>query len=778
MANAESNQIAAARSPVSLMAVEAEPVGGRRVAVIVGVNDCGLDAALPSLRYAEGDARAVHKALTDPVTGGFAAADVFLRTGAEADARGLRTQLRAITEESTSSDTLFIYFAGHALTADWHGIADDYLVTPDLRRAALNEHPDEGLRMAFLRGEVLDRFKGHAFLVLDWQHAGSYVGAGAEQIEMMRVGGRHSKQHSVLMASPRKGGSREPEPLGHGLLTKHVLDALDGKAADGEGLVTFGAMTDYVVERDIDPEPDLFVQSRGTTTVLTRPGIRTSGAVGAVVDPLPANVRIVDLANPLERSAAAIVELLVRVFPRHTSPVRSPTSSTTGAFGATSEGPHPARKQEKTELVRAAMEADAAAVLEYTNSGFVTISATRRFHEDDLHYLLRGTAQYTSFPLRSHVLEGTSVGRVLCVPLRHGLETSLVLVVVNPAQALLDIGEPLAKILEAIWANDLSGPVEEGEIAVLTALRESFGRLPPRLYSRCFELYRQVVGSFSMVFQPIVAIDGMQQYVDIHSYEALARLNAADPRAPRDLIRLAHVWGDEFVIERDEAILRKAIQSYAEAHRQCYGDNAGAPRPVSINVAVRSLLSNPYVDAVERTIAAAGLRPSSVTLEISEQDPIEPRPYEFWGDDKLGYFHERLVAIADRLDIRFAVDDFGVEHSSVSRMAELPLTQIKVDRALLRHPLAYQELELVAKVARHPVKIGQSPARRSVVIEGVEDDSPISLHRIYGLGIRHVQGFITGERPAPTIKREIGREMREHLASLVRGNRGPLRKSA
>ncbi|MEV4533392.1 EAL domain-containing protein [Asanoa sp. NPDC049518] len=752
----------------------AVPVGGRRVALIVGVNDCGLDAALPSLRYAESDARAVHKALTEPGAGGFAAADVFLRTGAEADARSIRSQLRTITEESTSADTLLVYFGGYALTADWNGIADDYLVTPDLRRAALNEHPDEGLRMAFLRGEVLDNFKGSAFLVLDWQHAGSYV--GADQIEMMRVGARHSKQHSVLMASPRPGGTREPASLRHGLLTKHLLDALDGKAADDDGLVTFGGMADYVAQRIVDPEPDMYVQSRGTTTVLTRPG--RGASAGAVVDPLPANMRIVDLANPLERSAAAIAELLSRVFPRQSSLVRPPTSSTTEAFGATSEGPHPARKQEKVELMRAAMEADAAALLEYTSSGFVTISETRDFREDDLYYLMRGTAQYSSFPLRSHVLEGTAAGRVLCVPLRHGPATSLVLVVVNPTRALLDIGEPLARILEAIWATDLSAPVEEGEIAVLTALRESFGRLPPRLYSRCFELYRQVVGSFAMVFQPIVTIDERQQYVDIHSYEALARLNAADPRAPRELIRLAHVWGDQFVVERDEAILRKAIQSYAEAHRRCYGDDAGAPRPVSINVAVRSLLSDSYVEEVKRTIAAAGLRPSAVTLEISEQDPIEPRAYEIWGDDKLGYFHERLVAIADRLDIRFAVDDFGVEHSSVSRMAELPLTQIKVDRALLRHPLAYQELELVAKVARHPVKVGQSPSRRSVVVEGVEENSPISLEQIYGLGIRHVQGFITGERPSSTIKKEIGREMREHLASLVRGNRSPLRRSA
>ncbi|WP_347405259.1 EAL domain-containing protein [Asanoa sp. WMMD1127] len=737
------------------------------------MDDCGLDASLPSLRYAESDARALHRLLTDSVTGTFEPADAHLRVGAEADAQSLRSLLRTVAVDSTRSDTLLIYFAGHALTADWNGVADDYLVTPDLPRAALRAHPDEGLRMAFLRNEVLDRFNGAAFLVLDCCRAGSFLEARTEQIEMMAIGGRHSKQHSVLTASPKNGSARESATFGHGVVTKHIIDALSGRAADDEGRVTFARMADYVVGQDIDPSPGQFVQSRGATTVLTRPGLAAAGAAASMVDPLPADVRVVELANPLERAAGAILELLSRVYPRAAS-ARGPASSTTGAFGAAGRQPPPLH--DKTELLRAAMEADAAAVLEYTTSGFQTITATTHFHEDDLHQLLRGAA---SSALRGRVLDGTSAGRVLCVPLRHGSATSLELVVVNPAPALLEIGEPLVKILETIWRTNVGGPVEEGEIEVLTALRTSFGRLPSRLYDRCYELYRAVVGSFAMVFQPIVTIDRLARNVEIHSYEALARLDPADSRAPVDLIRHAHVWGDRFVVERDQAILHKAIQAYDDAHRRCHGDS-GVPRPVSINVAVRSLLDDSYVDAIERTIAGAGLRPGAVTLEISEQDPIAPRIYESWGDDSLAYFHQRLVEIAGRLDIRFAVDDFGVGHSSVSRMAELPLTQIKVDRALLRHPLAHQELALVADVARHPLKMGYAPAARSVVVEGVEDDSPITLEQIYGIGIRHVQGYVTGERPASTIKREIGQEMREHIASLVRGDRGrnPLRRTA
>ncbi|HTF08958.1 MAG TPA: diguanylate phosphodiesterase, partial [Asanoa sp.] len=510
------------------------PMDGRRTAVVIGVNRSGADVALPSLRYAESDARAVHEVLTDPDTGTFEPANAFLRIGDKADAWSLRSLLRTIAIESARSDTLLIYFAGHALTAGWNGVVDDYLVTPDLRPTTLREHPDEGLRMAFLGGDVLDKFKGNAFLILDCCRAGSYVDGHPERIEIKPIGGRHSKQHSLLTGSPKQGTPREQgtarelDTLGHGLVTKHILDALSGKAADDEGRVTFGRMADYVVEQDIDPKPGQFVQSWGATTVLTRPGLTASGAGASMSDPLPPDVRIVALENPLERSAPAILDLLTQVFPPPPLSVRLPTSSTTGAFGATSEGQRSVPNNDKAELICAAMRADAAALLEYTNSTFRTISATKHFHEDDLHHLLRRT-EHAGF---GRVLDGAAAGRVLCVPLRQGMASSLVLVVVNPAQNLLDIGEPLARILETIWRTDLSGPVEKGEIEVLTALRNSFGRLPARLYDRCFELYRKLLGSFSMVFQPIVTIDRLPRQVEIHSYEALARLNAADPRAP------------------------------------------------------------------------------------------------------------------------------------------------------------------------------------------------------------------------------------------------------
>ena len=70
---------------------------------------------------------------------------------------------------------------------------------------------------------------------------------------------------------------------------------------------------------------------------------------------------------------------------------------------------------------------------------------------------------------------------------------------------------------------------------VLTALRDAFGRLPVPLFEHCFELYRRVLESYCVVFQPVITLGKTARRVEVHSYEALAR---------RSGLRLAGPGGD------------------------------------------------------------------------------------------------------------------------------------------------------------------------------------------------------------------------------------------
>nr|WP_296068894.1 EAL domain-containing protein [uncultured Actinoplanes sp.] len=708
----------------------------RCFAVVIGVDDAGDSVRLPRLHHAEDDARALHAVLCHPRTGGFDPADARLFVGPGTTAAEVKAALRDVVSQSQASDVLVVFFAGHSLVPDWSRATDTYLITPDLDESVLAGDPDAGLRMTFLKRDVLEQFAGKALLILDCCRAGTLPAAPGRDIDMISVGSREQARYTALMATADDATAREDPSLGHGVLTHHALEALRGAAAGIDGEVTFLSLGTYVMAQDIRPRPRFFTQNWGQATVLTSPGLPSRGRHAAT----PAYIEVSPLSHTLDPFVRTIRNLIDRV-------CRAARDS-----------------RESVDYLTAAMDADSVAVLEHAPPGFKTIDRTAGFDLDYLRDLIRARDPLDPLWYGHHATDGRHV--VLSVPLQRDDGKVVLLAVVNPAPELLGLGEPLAKILQTVWRTDVAASPDQAEIHILTGLRESFGRLPLALYERFRHLHRQALESLTIVFQPIITIAKVRKHVGVHSYEALARSAPADRSAPVALLQAAHPWGDRLVVERDEIIVAKTLAAYARAHVDCPWD---VPKPVSVNVAVRSLLSDAYVETLRGALTASELSPKGVTLEISEQDPIKPRAGEKWPLEPHAYFHKRLTEIGRDLNVSFAVDDFGSDYASLSRMAELPLTQIKVDRAILHHTTALDELRFIDTIARHQHEHGKADSSRVVIVEGVDDESPVSLRQIYDLSIRHVQGYITRQPAAPEL-RQLSEEVREDIAARVRGD--------
>ncbi|MGC4806895.1 EAL domain-containing protein [Micromonospora sp. DT233] len=709
---------------------------------------------VPALRYAEDDVEAVRGVLLDEEIGTFDDADIRTYVGAQATWREIKAELRDMVLDSGPSDVLLVYFAGHALVPEWSTQLDAYLVTADLDQDGLRREPDNGLRMSFLKRDVFEAFAGTSFLVLDCCHTGDYLDADLRHTETMQTYRTRVDRHSALLACRNGVAAREDEWYGHGVLTHHLLTALRGGAADGRGRVSFGQMAAFVAEQGLEPAPVQLVHRWGPTTVLVQPPTsrherRLQGA--------PANPGTTrPCKSPLEEQSSSIVQLLGRIFRSASHPVRDSPQR---------------RRAERVEIVQHALAASSVAVVEFSDSATPVrvVDCTARFDKEELRPLLELSSadaiRYrTSMP--GHIVSNDAGTRMLCVPISHEDERILTLTVVDPAVALLDMGEPLAVMLRALWDSDLLGDPLQAEMQVMTALRVAFGRLPLNLYEYAFSLYQKLVDSMIMVFQPVVELDQRAAGVSIHSFEALARRSDQELRAPIAALQMAYVWGDRFIVERDSLLVAKSIHSYA-------GADAEAPwhgtKPLSVNVAVRSLLSDSYLQQVSRALTEAAMHPRTLMLEISEQDAIQPGPGERWPQEPLLYFHRRLTELSRKLRISFAVDDFGVGYASLARMAELPLTQIKVDRAVLHHPMALEELALVARVSRHASDLGHAPTPRTVIVEGFDDDAPVTLKQLYELGIHYVQGFFSGA-VASTSLHPLDQAARARIAGLVRGD--------
>lgn len=156
----------------------------------------------------------------------------------------------------------------------------------------------------------------------------------------------------------------------------------------------------------------------------------------------------------------------------------------------------------------------------------------------------------------------------------------------------------------------------------------------------------------------------------------------------------------------------------------------GLPPTISVNVSPRQLLDKQLPGRVASILAAHGLDPAYLTLEITEGALIQ--------DPELAA--GRLKQLR-RLGVRIAIDDFGTGYSSLSYLQQFPIDQLKIDRSFVATMLARPGLSLAGAVIQIAHSLGITP-----IAEGIEKQE--QAEALLRLGCDLGQGFHLG-RPLP-----------------------------
>jgi diguanylate cyclase (GGDEF)-like protein/PAS domain S-box-containing protein len=224
-----------------------------------------------------------------------------------------------------------------------------------------------------------------------------------------------------------------------------------------------------------------------------------------------------------------------------------------------------------------------------------------------------------------------------------------------------------------------------------------------------------------VVFQPLVAlVDGTPV-----GYEALLRWQHPDrgELAPGAFLRIAEE--DGLIIPIGSWVLHQACRQVAAWRAE------GRDLWVSVNVSARQLSDPGLVAVVQDALAATGVPPHSICLEVTET-AILGRP------DVAAQVLDALRA----LGVRVALDDFGLGYSSLTHLKALPVDVLKVDRSFITGlrdcPKDRAVVEAVLTLAR---RMGVT-----AIAEGVETADQDAVLR--ELGCPMVQGFLYG-RPGP-----------------------------
>ncbi|MEO7760770.1 MAG: EAL domain-containing protein [Casimicrobiaceae bacterium] len=157
---------------------------------------------------------------------------------------------------------------------------------------------------------------------------------------------------------------------------------------------------------------------------------------------------------------------------------------------------------------------------------------------------------------------------------------------------------------------------------------------------------------------------------------------------------------------------------------------------MSVNVSVRQLEQDTWVDVVRNALNVSRLAPSYLDLEITESVIISNA--------------DKAVATLSRLkqmSVTLTMDDFGTGYSSLYYLTRLPLNNIKIDQKFIRGLDHDRNDEAIT----HAIIALSHGLGMRVIAEGVE--TPSQYRFLQKQGCEEAQGFYIG-RPmtAPALK--------------------------
>jgi predicted signal transduction protein with EAL and GGDEF domain len=218
-------------------------------------------------------------------------------------------------------------------------------------------------------------------------------------------------------------------------------------------------------------------------------------------------------------------------------------------------------------------------------------------------------------------------------------------------------------------------------------------------------------GEFEVFYQPIVNLAENR----ISGFEALLRWNhpVRGRVQPNEFIPLAEETG--LIVPIGEWVIRQAC-----AQAMTWPSDL----QVAVNASPVQFRHKGLVSAVMSALAASGLRPDRLELEITET--------------VLMHNNEATLAILHQLrglGVRISMDDFGTGYSSLSYLRSFPFDKIKIDQSFIRDLAAKPDsIAIIRAVAGLGHSFGMT-----TTAEGVETQE--QLDQMRAEGCTEVQGY-------------------------------------
>lgn len=191
--------------------------------------------------------------------------------------------------------------------------------------------------------------------------------------------------------------------------------------------------------------------------------------------------------------------------------------------------------------------------------------------------------------------------------------------------------------------------------------------------------------------------------------------------SPGEFIEIAEETG--LIIPIGEWVLKTACKQGFQWQQLGY-----APMKIGVNISIRQLMDENFVNKVATIIEESGLHPSFIDLEVTES---------------IAMFNPELMITKlsnlKKLGVSLSMDDFGTGYSSLSYLKRYPLDTLKIDRSFIKDITTNEDnMALVKSIISMANNLNLN-----VTAEGVENQeeyqflSKINCHQVQGYGISH-----------------------------------------
>ncbi len=203
----------------------------------------------------------------------------------------------------------------------------------------------------------------------------------------------------------------------------------------------------------------------------------------------------------------------------------------------------------------------------------------------------------------------------------------------------------------------------------------------------------------NIVYQPQVSIETGK----VIAVEALVRWNHPELGIISPAIFIPFAERTGLIISIGEWILKETCRQ-----NKLWQEMGLPPVRLAVNVSVNQLLNSDFVNTVKKVLEETGLESQYLELEITENIAIQESEFII-----------HVLSDLKALGVSLAIDDFGIEYSSLSRIKMLPVDRLKIDMHFTKGILNNEKDRIIVDVI---IKLAKD-LNLKVIAEGVEKEA-------------------------------------------------------